>query len=434
MEAAGFGQRLAAAVKRPAPRRGSDAARGQPRIPAAPAGALVDALVPGHARFHAAFMAHKWGVGELEAAVALKLTTPTAIAGALAARIGGIAMFPAGAAPAIAADPADWLAVIRRGEVGIDRAVGGRALLIAPRPEDAERIAADPRRVAVGSLPVLVTTPEAFSELIRQWAGQYWIDDAIEGLLREDPDRSASDGVLMAKTAVGVAVALAALLACLTAGPAWLALTMGATIGAAVFVWALVRLVASAMSVQILPRKPLEDRDLPRYTLLCPLYGEERVAGALLSALGRIDYPAAKLDIKLILEAGDEATLSAVRARPLPPTVEVFVLPPGGPRTKPRALMMALPFARGDLVAVYDAEDRPGRGQLREAAETFAAADPRLGCLQAPLSIANPDDTWLTRFFAAEYDALFRVLLPAFARFGLPMPLGGTSNHFRGLR
>lgn len=431
MEAAGFRQRLAAAVKRAAPRRRGENARERASLAAPAPITLVEALVPGHARFLVAFMARKWGVGELEAAVALGRTTPAAVAKALAARIGGTATILEGVSPVIAADPADWREIIRRGEVGVDRAVGGKALLIAPRPADAERIARVPRGAAAGLLPVLVATPEAFARLVRQWAAAHWIDEANHVLLREDPDRSASDGALMARMARGVALALAVLLACLTLGPAWLAAVTGAVIGAAVLVWAAVRLMASAMAVEALPRRPLEDRDLPRYTLLCPLYREERVAASLLAALARIDYPAAKLDIKLILEADDGETLSAAQARPLPPAVEILVLPPGGPRTKPRALMMALPFARGELVAVYDAEDRPGRGQLREAAETFAAAGPRLGCLQAPLSIANPDDTWLTRFFAAEYDALFRVLLPAFARFGLPMPLGGTSNHFR---
>ncbi|MBL8570380.1 MAG: glycosyltransferase [Phreatobacter sp.] len=431
MEAAGFRQRLAAAVKRSAPPRRSDDARARPPYPAIPGITLVEALVPAHARFLVAFVARKWGVSELEAAVALGRTTPAAVARALAARIGGIATSLDGATPTIAADPADWLAIVQRGEVGIDRAVGGKARLIAPGPEEAERIAANPRGVAAGLLPVLVTTPEAFARLIREWAAGHWIDEANHALLREDPDRSASDGALMARMATGVTLALAILLVCLTTGPAWLAAMAGGIIGAAVLVWTVFRLVASGMAVEALPRRSLEDRDLPRYTLLCPLYREERVAASLLAALGRIDYPAARLDIKLILEADDGETLAAVRARPLPPTVEILVLPPGGPRTKPRALMMALPFARGELVAVYDAEDRPGRAQLREAAETFAAAGARLGCLQAPLSIANPDDTWLTRFFAAEYDALFRVLLPAFARLRLPMPLGGTSNHFR---
>ena len=40
-------------------------------------------------------------------------------------------------------------------------------------------------------------------------------------------------------------------------------------------------------------------------------------------------------------------------------------------------------------------------------------------------------DGWLSRHFAAEYAGLFEVFLPALAKAGLPLPLGGTSNHFR---
>jgi hypothetical protein len=429
MEAAGFGRRLVDAMRRGRPSdrdtgaRADDAGRTPP--------GLAEALLPDRVLLLVSFQAEKWGVSELEAAVALGRTTPEAVAAALAARIGGIVTTLDGEMPTIAASPADWLRILQRGEVAVDRRVGGRALLIAPGPDAAERIAGDPRSVAAGGLPILVTTPEAFSRLVRQWAEAHWIDEAVTRLAREEPDRSASDIALMTKTAHRVMLALAVLALCLTAGPAWLGLATGAIIGFAVFVWALFRVTAAFMPPLPLPRRRLEDRDLPRYTLLCALYREQAVAGSLLTALARIDYPAAKLDIKLVLEADDDETLAAIRAGPLPPYAEVLVLPPGGPRTKPRALMMALPLARGELVAVFDAEDRPGRGQLREAAETFAAADARLGCLQAPLSIANPDDTWLTRFFAAEYDALFRVLLPALARLGLPMPLGGTSNHFR---
>ena len=39
----------------------------------------------------------------------------------------------------------------------------------------------------------------------------------------------------------------------------------------------------------------------------------------------------------------------------------------------------------------------------------------------------------LTRQFTIEYSALFDAILPALARLGMPVPLGGTSNHFPGL-
>jgi cellulose synthase/poly-beta-1,6-N-acetylglucosamine synthase-like glycosyltransferase len=106
-------------------------------------------------------------------------------------------------------------------------------------------------------------------------------------------------------------------------------------------------------------------------------------------------------------------------------------VPDRQPRTKPKALNYALQFARGDFVVVYDAEDRPQRDQLRRAWEAFRRAPPGLGCLQAQLNIYNPWDGWfLTRQFTIEYSALFDAVLPALERLRLPVPLGGTSNHF----
>ena len=71
------------------------------------------------------------------------------------------------------------------------------------------------------------------------------------------------------------------------------------------------------------------------------------------------DYPRAKLDIKLVVEQRDTETLTAIAALRLPPRYDVIVAPPGEPSTKPRALNVALPAARGDLIVIYDAEDEP---------------------------------------------------------------------------
>jgi cellulose synthase/poly-beta-1,6-N-acetylglucosamine synthase-like glycosyltransferase len=121
----------------------------------------------------------------------------------------------------------------------------------------------------------------------------------------------------------------------------------------------------------------------------------------------------------------------ALRERPPAPTVEIVIAPPGEPRTKPRALNVALPLARGDLTVIYDAEDVPAPDQLRLAVATFAAAGPEVGCLQGRLVIDNTADGWLTRLFTIEYAALFDVINPGLAAAGLAVPLGGTSTHFR---
>jgi cellulose synthase/poly-beta-1,6-N-acetylglucosamine synthase-like glycosyltransferase len=90
-----------------------------------------------------------------------------------------------------------------------------------------------------------------------------------------------------------------------------------------------------------------------------------------------------------------------------------------------------LRFARGDYLVIYDAEDRPEPDQLRKAVERFRGASPETVCLQARLAIYNADDGWLARMFALDYAVWFRALLPGLDKLGVPMPLGGTSNHFR---
>lgn len=134
-----------------------------------------------------------------------------------------------------------------------------------------------------------------------------------------------------------------------------------------------------------------------------------------------------------MLEADDLETLEAAREARLPDRFEILLAPPGVPRTKPRALNLALRFAEGEHLVIYDAEDEPEPGQLREAVASFAAAGSSLGCLQGRLAIDNDREGWLTRLYALEYAALFDVINPGLARLGLPIALGGTSNHFRGL-
>lgn len=170
----------------------------------------------------------------------------------------------------------------------------------------------------------------------------------------------------------------------------------------------------------------------PVYTILCPLYREAVIVPDLAAALDRIDYPREFLDIKLLVEADDddtvEAALEAARTRP---QVEVIALAPAAPRTKPKALNAGLSRARGAYLAVFDAEDRPHPMQLRAAIAAFEDGGDALACVQAPLSIDNPSASWVSTQFAAEYAVQFREILPLLAALGLPLPLGGSSNHFR---
>ena len=179
------------------------------------------------------------------------------------------------------------------------------------------------------------------------------------------------------------------------------------------------------------PRAALADAQLPVYTVLVPLFRETRVINQLLRGLSALNYPVDKLDIKLILEEDDHQTRQAIDQLTLPRQFEVIVVPHAKPRTKPKALNYALHFARGQLAVIFDAEDVPEPDQLRLAAETFAAGPAELVCLQARLTYYNANENWLTRQFTIEYAVLFDLVLPLLASLNMPLPLGGTSNHFR---
>lgn len=88
-------------------------------------------------------------------------------------------------------------------------------------------------------------------------------------------------------------------------------------------------------------------------------------------------------------------------------------------------------LARGELLVIFDAEDRPERDQLRKVARQFAAGGDRLACVQAKLNYYNEARNPLTRLFSLEYAFWFDLMLPGMARLKLPIPLGGTSNHLR---
>jgi len=177
--------------------------------------------------------------------------------------------------------------------------------------------------------------------------------------------------------------------------------------------------------------RAVSDRDLPVYTIMIPAYREPEVVEQLVASLGELEYPADKLDVKLLLEADDDETLGAVRQ--LHPTfpLEVVIVPDAEPKTKPKALNYGLITARGEVVTIYDAEDHPEPLQLRRAAVALANLDERIVCLQARLVFHNPFQNLLTRWFSAEYLMWFSSFLPGLDAIDAPVPLGGTSNHFR---
>lgn len=257
---------------------------------------------------------------------------------------------------------------------------------------------------------------------------------ASEGLASSRPDLSARSGLTIVQRLLGWTLVIAYAWSLFTATTITLnasVLVMGALFGIIIAL----RLTAAIRAFAAKPATDatrLPDSQLPTLTLLVPLLREGLdVVKDLVTALNRLDYPATKLDVKILVEADDMATINAVLEANPPYWFEIIPVPPGEPRTKPKALNYGLAFARGSIVAVFDAEDRPDPNQPRAAMAAFHKAGPKLAVVQAPLLVHNGKDGWLARQFEVEYAIHFRVWLPLLAWLKLPLALGGTSNYFR---
>lgn len=175
----------------------------------------------------------------------------------------------------------------------------------------------------------------------------------------------------------------------------------------------------------------LKDKDLPVYTVFCPLYKEWEVLPQFVTAMSRLDYPKDKLQVLLLLEEDDKETIRHAQSYNLPEYFKLIVVPDSLPKTKPKALNYGLKSATGEYVVIYDAEDIPDPDQLKKVIAAFKKEDKKTVCIQAKLNFYNPHHNLLTRIFTAEYSLWFDLILTGLQSLFAPIPLGGTSNHFR---
>ncbi|MEH6389688.1 glycosyltransferase family 2 protein [Pseudomonas profundi] len=336
-------------------------------------------------------------------------------------------------------------------EVSVDRALF---------PEFAQRLAI-PWRRQYGNLVIAVAdpTPEVFEWArktfgedvlfvgtskfdilwsLQQGAEHQLTSDALNLLAERTPEHSARQVITQPQLLVLYLLASVTLLG-LAFFPVSTIITLNALITAAFLAtfglrFALVWFGAKRrIDIKITDEElaDLPEDDLPVYTVLVPMYKEPEVLPIITSALRNLDYPTSKLDIKLVLEEDDSDTIEAAKELGLEAIFEIIRVPPSQPKTKPKACNYALQFARGELITIYDAEDKPEPDQLKRAVLAFRKADPNVACIQARLNYYNAHENWLSRMFALEYTLWFDFYLPALEHLRIPIPLGGTSNHFR---
>lgn len=263
-------------------------------------------------------------------------------------------------------------------------------------------------------------------------------DLAAHDLARTIPAMSART-VLSRGQQVGGGIALLAFAGCLVIAPGTTAaivtavLSLGFLAGIVFKFW--VSMVGARFDlveqVSAADVAALDDTTLPTYTVLVPVFREANIVGDLVRNLEVLDWPKDRLEVLVLVEAEDHETRQAVLDAEPPAWMRIVIVPPGAPQTKPRACNVGLAIARGEYVVIYDAEDRPDPDQLKKVFTTFERAGTDTVCVQAALSYFNADENALTRMFTLEYSYWFDYMLAGLDARNLPIPLGGTSNHFR---
>jgi cellulose synthase/poly-beta-1,6-N-acetylglucosamine synthase-like glycosyltransferase len=280
---------------------------------------------------------------------------------------------------------------------------------------------------------VEIPSPATITEAEREYA----LRRAIDGLREDDPVASASTAVTPVQRWV-----LWSLLASVIGSAIWqpegtaVALVGVCTLGYLLTMFDRVLIFRDGLATRPIAvtdeaARAMPDADLPKYTILVPAYDEPEVVGELIGAMAALEYPADKLQVLLLLEADDDVTIAAAKRSTESDAIDIVLVPPAEPRTKPKACNYGLYFATGEIITIYDAEDLPEPLQLRRVVAAFRRLPTNVACVQAKLEYHNGHQNILTAWFTAEYRLWFGYLLPGMTRTTSPIPLGGTSNHLR---
>ncbi|MFD1745287.1 glycosyltransferase family 2 protein [Rhizobium helianthi] len=310
--------------------------------------------------------------------------------------------------------------------------VSAPVIAIVPHAAQLEHLAHRLRTTPSLHHRMVITTPSAVRRAVWAAGASRRVRSVVFELFETLPDASARI-VATGKQGMLAGMVLATVLIACMSNPGLFFPLLHILLSSIYFLALMLRCLALILVRQQAPPPAFIDlpRSLPRYSVMVALYREGDMVAQLVRNLDRLEWPRSLLDIKLVCEADDRETLDALASIDLPPHFEVVEVPAFQPRTKPKALSYALGSVRGEFVAVYDAEDRPHPKQLLEAHQRFRRVPREVACLQAPLVIANLGESTVSALFAMEYAALFRGILPMLAWMKMPLPLGGTSNHFR---
>lgn len=274
--------------------------------------------------------------------------------------------------------------------------------------------------------------------MVHKLRGEYYVKESVFSLMRKDPESSGlttfTDAQLLF---IFIAIGFALLLLTVNFVNSFIFFNLFFSF---VFLFSIVFKLYIALKgskyelFEVVTKeevKAVKNDTLPVYTILLPVYKEDKLIRKLIWNLRSLDYPRGKLDVKLLIEEDDDKTLNAVRNLDFPANFETIVVPFHMPKTKPKACNYGLFFCKGIYLTIYDAEDVPDSDQLKKVVSLFRKLPKDYVVLQGALNYFNKNENLLTRMFTLEYSYWFDYMLPGLQSLDVPIPLGGTSNHFK---
>jgi cellulose synthase/poly-beta-1,6-N-acetylglucosamine synthase-like glycosyltransferase len=187
--------------------------------------------------------------------------------------------------------------------------------------------------------------------------------------------------------------------------------------------------------------------ELPTVTIQLPLFNEATVVARLLDATARMAYPRSKLEIQVLDDSTDEcraiARARVAHLRATPPALPegtredwqgdldiVYLHRVDRTGYKAGALDAGLKVAKGELVAIFDADFIPGDSFLLDLVPHFTR-DPKVGMVQARWGHMNRDVSLLTRVQALMLDGHHLVENRARSAAGWLFNFSGTGGMWR---
>ncbi|HBO33621.1 MAG TPA: hypothetical protein DD636_02605 [Anaerolineaceae bacterium] len=292
-------------------------------------------------------------------------------------------------------------------------------------------------QIGVACSKVLIK-PSDFNYVMETLYRQDYLDESISTLMERSPEDSAYHA-LETSQIISLIIFVLLSLALLLYSPNEYLIFINALITAFYLGFSLYKFkliftaISSNLEVPVSDQEvaDLKDSELPIYTILVPVHREAEMLSDILKSLEMMDYPEVRLDILVLMEEDDLITSQKFDEIDPPRFIQKVIVPNKEPKTKPKACNFGLIHARGEYVVIYDAEDLPDPDQLKKVVIAFSKVPEEVVCIQAKLNYYNRKQNILTKWFTIEYSMWFDLLLPGLDSEHAPIPLGGTSNHFK---